>query len=126
MERFSAQLTGGCKANAIVDDSCHILPEVLAARRRGVRFDIGAGEAGHMRWDTIGAIMNAGFWPDAFSTAAISFDRSSIHDDFGLMYGGVMAVTTAPITRASQSTLALSCTLRHFEIDHRIGSGLGG
>jgi dihydroorotase len=54
--------------NSIVDDSGHILPEVLAARRRGVWFDVGNGQTGHMRWDTIGAIMKAGFWPDTFST----------------------------------------------------------
>jgi len=54
--------------NAIIDDSGHILPEVLAARRRGVWFDIGNGQTGHMRWDTIEAIMKAGFWPDTFST----------------------------------------------------------
>jgi len=54
--------------NAIVDDSGHILPQVLAARRRGVWFDIGNGQTGHMRWDTIGAIMKAGVWPDTFST----------------------------------------------------------
>jgi len=54
--------------NSIVDDSGRILPEVLAARRRGVWFDVGNGQTGHMRWDTIGAIMKAGFWPDTFST----------------------------------------------------------
>jgi dihydroorotase len=54
--------------NSIVDDSGHILPEVLAARRRGVWFDIGNGQTGHMRWDTVEAIMKAGFWPDTFST----------------------------------------------------------
>jgi dihydroorotase len=54
--------------NAIVDDSGHILPEVLAARRRGVWFDVGNGVTGHMRWDTIESIMKAGFWPDTFST----------------------------------------------------------
>ena len=54
--------------NSIVDDAGHILPEVLAARRRGVWFDIGNGQNGHMRWDTIEAIMKAGFWPDTFST----------------------------------------------------------
>ncbi len=54
--------------NSIIDDSGHILPEVLAARRRGVWFDVGNGQKGHMRWDTIGAIMKAGFWPDTFST----------------------------------------------------------
>jgi dihydroorotase len=54
--------------NSIVDETGRILPEVLAARRRGVWFDIGNGRTGHMRWDTIGAIMKAGFWPDTFST----------------------------------------------------------
>ena len=54
--------------NAIVDDSGRILPEVLAARKRGVWFDVGNGVTGHMRWDTIGAITKAGFWPDTFST----------------------------------------------------------
>ncbi len=50
--------------NSIIDDSGHILPAVLAARRRGVWFDIGNGQTGHMRWDTVDAIMKAGFWPD--------------------------------------------------------------
>ncbi|PYR80983.1 MAG: hypothetical protein DMF87_07030 [Acidobacteria bacterium] len=54
--------------NSIIDDSGKILPAVLAARQRGVWFDVGNGQTGHMRWDTIGAIMKARFWPDTFST----------------------------------------------------------
>jgi dihydroorotase len=54
--------------NSIVDDSGRVIPEALAARRRGVWFDIGNGQTRHMRWDTIDAIMKAGFWPDTFST----------------------------------------------------------
>ena len=54
--------------NSIIDDTGHILPEVLSARRRGVWFDVGNGQTGHMRWDTITAIMKSGFWPDTFST----------------------------------------------------------
>jgi dihydroorotase len=54
--------------HSIVDDSGRILPEVLAARRRGVWFDVGNGQTGHMRWDTIETIMKTGFWPDTFST----------------------------------------------------------
>jgi dihydroorotase len=54
--------------NAIVDDGGRILPAVLAARKRGVWFDVGNGQTGHMRWDTIEAIAKAGFWPDTFST----------------------------------------------------------
>ena len=63
--------------NSIIDDSGHILPEVLAARRRGVWFDIGNGQTGHMRWDTVGAIMKAGFWPDTFSTDWTTNSRTS-------------------------------------------------
>ena len=54
--------------NSIIDDSGHILREVLVARRRGVWFDVGNGGKGHMRWDTVAAIMKTGFWPDTFST----------------------------------------------------------
>src|SRR5215471_1000375 len=54
--------------NSIVDENGHILPEVMSARRRGVWFDVGNGQTGHMRWDTIESIMKAGFWPDSFST----------------------------------------------------------
>ena len=54
--------------NAIIDDNGRILPEVLAARRRGVWFDVGNGQNGHMRWDVVERIMKTGFWPDTFST----------------------------------------------------------
>ncbi|HEY7169774.1 MAG TPA: amidohydrolase family protein [Vicinamibacterales bacterium] len=54
--------------NSIVDDDGRIRQEVLEARRRGVIFDVGNGQTGHMRWDTIAAIVKAGFWPDTFST----------------------------------------------------------
>ena len=54
--------------SSIVDDNGRILPEVLAARRRGGWFDVGNGQTGHMRWDIIERIMKAGFWPDTFSS----------------------------------------------------------
>src|SRR5579864_4278565 len=54
--------------NSIVDDNGKIIPEVTAARRRGVWFDVGNGQTGHMRWDTIDQIVKANFWPDTFST----------------------------------------------------------
>jgi dihydroorotase len=44
------------------------LPEVLAARRRGVWFDVGNGVTGHIRWDVVDAIMKQKFWPDTVST----------------------------------------------------------
>jgi len=54
--------------NSIIDDNGRILPEVLRARRRGVSFDVGNGRVGHMRWDIVERIMQAGFWPDTIST----------------------------------------------------------
>jgi dihydroorotase len=54
--------------NAIVDDDGRLLPEVLAARRRGIVFDVGNGVRDHIRWDTVEQIMRAGFWPDTIST----------------------------------------------------------
>jgi dihydroorotase len=54
--------------NSIIDDAGHILPEVMAARRRGVRFDLGNGRTGHLRWDIADRVLQAGFLPDTFST----------------------------------------------------------
>ena len=54
--------------NAIIDDSGKLYPEVVAARKRGVRFDLGNGRTGHLRWDMVDAIHKTGFFPDTFST----------------------------------------------------------
>jgi dihydroorotase len=54
--------------NSIIDDAGHILPEVLAARKRGVHFDLGNGRTGHLRWDIADTVLKAGFLPDSFST----------------------------------------------------------
>jgi dihydroorotase len=54
--------------NSIIDDDGHILPEVLAARRRGVFFDLGNGRSGHLRWDIADRVLQDGFLPDTFST----------------------------------------------------------
>src|SRR5256885_14522276 len=54
--------------NSIIDDAGHILPEVLAARKRGVWFDVGNGRNGHLRWDIAERVLKAGFLPDTFST----------------------------------------------------------
>src|SRR6185295_2166478 len=54
--------------NSIIDDNGHILPEVLAARKRGVWFDVANGRTGHLRWDTLDKIMQTRFLPDTLST----------------------------------------------------------
>ncbi len=63
--------------NSIIDDDGHILPEVLAARRRGIWFDVANGRTGHLRWDTFDGIMQAGFWPDTISTDGSTTSRSA-------------------------------------------------
>jgi dihydroorotase len=54
--------------NSIIDDNAQILPAVLAARKRGVWFDVGNGRAGHLRWDIVDKVLQQRFLPDTFST----------------------------------------------------------
>src|ERR1700704_636939 len=54
--------------NGILDDKGALLPEVMAARRRGIIFDFGNGVADHFDWDTVEKATRQGFWPDTFST----------------------------------------------------------
>jgi dihydroorotase len=68
--------------NSIIDDDGHILPEVLAARRRGVWFDVANGRTGHLRWDMVDRVMQAGFWPDTISTDGSAMSRTTGVIDF--------------------------------------------
>ncbi len=68
--------------NSIVDDGGHVLPEVLAARRRGVWFDVANGRNGHLRWDMVDRIMPTGFWPDTISTDGNKDSRTTGVVDF--------------------------------------------
>jgi dihydroorotase len=96
--------------NAIVDDAGRILPAVLAARKRGVWFDVGNGQTGHMRWDTIEAIAKAGFWPDTFSTDWNTNSRNTGVVDlpncmskllgYGMTVGQAVACVTVNAARA--------------------------
>jgi dihydroorotase len=54
--------------NGILDDNGRVLPEVLAARRRGIWFDFGNGRNGHVTWDVAERAMQQGFAPDTIST----------------------------------------------------------
>jgi dihydroorotase len=54
--------------NGILDDKGILLPEVMAARRRGIIFDFGNGVADHFDWDTVEKATRQGLWPDTFST----------------------------------------------------------
>jgi dihydroorotase len=54
--------------NSILDDQGRLIPDVAAARRRGVLFDFGNGINGHFTWDMVERATKQGFWPDTFST----------------------------------------------------------
>jgi dihydroorotase len=54
--------------NGILDDKGVLIPDVMAAHRRGVVFDFGNGVADHFDWDTVEKATKQGLWPDTFST----------------------------------------------------------
>lgn len=54
--------------HGIQDDAGRILPEVWAARRRGVRFDFGNGRNEHWTWAVAESGLAQGFPPDTIST----------------------------------------------------------
>jgi len=68
--------------NSILDERGRILPEVVAARKRGVWFDVANGRNGHIRWDTVDQIVKAGFWPDTLSTDGNAMSRTTGVIDF--------------------------------------------
>jgi len=63
--------------NGILDDNGVLLPEVMAARRRGVLFDFGNGVADHFNWDSVEKATRQGLWPDTFSTDWNTASKSS-------------------------------------------------
>ncbi len=96
--------------NSIIDDNGHILAEVLAARRRGVLFDLGNGRTGHLRWDIAERVIQAGFFPDTFSTDWTPESRTAQVIDFpnvmskflmlGMSLDQVVACATVHASRA--------------------------
>ena len=96
--------------HAIIDDDGGIFSAVLAARRRGVWFDVANGRRRHLRWDTFERIMQTGFWPDTISTdgATTSRDAVSVIDfpnvmskflNFGMTIDDVVARATVNASR---------------------------
>lgn len=68
--------------NPIFDGKGGVLPEVLAARKRGIRFDVGNGRAGHFTWDTMADGVKAGFLPDTTSSDWTDAGRAEHVVDF--------------------------------------------
>jgi dihydroorotase len=63
--------------NGILDDRGILLPEIMAARRRGIVFDFGNGVSDHFDWDTVEKATRQGLWPDTFSTDWNTKSKSS-------------------------------------------------
>jgi dihydroorotase len=68
--------------NPIFDGKGGVLPEVIAARKRGIRFDIGNGRTGHFTWDTMADGIKAGFLPDTTSSDWTDAGRTEHVVDF--------------------------------------------
>ena len=54
--------------HGIFDENGNVLPEVAAARRRGIRFDIGNGRMGHITWGVAEQALRQKFLPDTISS----------------------------------------------------------
>lgn len=54
--------------HGIMDSQGQVLPEVRAARRRGIRFDFGNGLNEHWNWEVAQSGLRQGFPPDTLST----------------------------------------------------------
>ena len=95
--------------NGILDDKGVLLPEVLAAHRRGVIFDFGNGVSDHFDWDTVEKATRQGLWPDTFSTDWNTTSKTSGVVDLPnvmsklIMYGmplkGIIAAATVNAAR---------------------------
>jgi dihydroorotase len=90
--------------NSILDDQGRLIPDVAAARRRGVIFDFGNGVSGHFNWDMVERATKQGFWPDTLSTDWNTMSRTTGVVDFPnvmsklLMFGMPLAQVVACAT----------------------------
>jgi dihydroorotase len=63
--------------NGILDEQGRLFPDVTAARRRGIIFDLGNGSTDHLSWDVVERATKQGFWPDTVSTDWTANSRDS-------------------------------------------------
>ena len=68
--------------HGIFDESGRVLPEVLAARKRNVRFDIGNGRVGHITWAEAERGLKQKFLPDTISSDWTDAGRTDQVFDF--------------------------------------------
>jgi dihydroorotase len=68
--------------HGIFDDKGAVLPEVIAARKRGIWFDIGNGRVGHITWNVAEDALRKGFPPDTVSSDWTDAGRTDQVFDF--------------------------------------------
>jgi dihydroorotase len=96
--------------HGIFDDSGRVLPEVIAARKRGIWFDVGNGRIAHITWALAESGLKQKFLPDTISSDWTDAGRTDQVFDFpnvlskflllGLPVGQVIAMGTANAARA--------------------------
>jgi dihydroorotase len=68
--------------NSIFDERGHVLPQVRAARERGVLFDVGNGRTAHITWEMAERALDQGFLPDTISSDLTAPGRTDRVFDF--------------------------------------------
>ena len=96
--------------HGIFDEAGRVLPEVIAARKRGIWFDVGNGRIAHITWALAESGLKEKFLPDTISTDWTDAGRTDQVFDFpnvlskflllGLPLGQVIAMGTANAARA--------------------------
>ena len=96
--------------HGIFDDAGRVLPEVIAARKRGIVFDIGNGRIAHITWALAESGLKQKFLPDTISSDWTDAGRTDQVFDFpnvlskflllGLPIDEVIAMGTANAARA--------------------------
>jgi dihydroorotase len=96
--------------HGILDDDGKILPEVFAARKRGVLFDFGNGRTEHWSWDVAQAGLAQGFPPDTISSdldlvghTSQVFDLPNVMSKFLLMGMPLPQVIACATTNAART-----------------------
>ena len=101
--------------NGILDASGRVLPQVRAARQRGVLFDFGNGLNEHWRWDVAQRGLEQGFAPDTISSdlnvpgrTAQVFDLPNVLSKFLLLGMPLDEVIACVTSRAAKVFTALN------------------
>jgi dihydroorotase len=98
--------------HSLLDDAGRVLPEIKAARARGIRFDVGNGRNGHITWPVVDAATKDGFWADTISSDITApgrtfrvFDLPTVISKF-LMLGLPLERAIGCVTNQAASNIA--------------------